>query len=402
MKSTFRIVGTLALPKNGLVLNEINSDKSSWEGLSLTGSIKSGNNNFRIKFFGGEFKDEKDPKKYADKVVKLWENGQEVGEVVIPFDKRFDNELLNKVPNSNKATVILGGVRNDYVFQDEFVKVVKKKYEELMGTKVVITGEVSYTFGSDKGVVYSDFTVNNIYECKPNDQGVIEEDSAKANMQFYYQFGTIDNGIFTDKGELDFKLLSEAGMQLEMDVFVESRNSDKNTSKLYKSLYYPVKIKFNGSNLDLTNELHRRIGTFMLDNFRIKKDDSKVYTTAWEVRLKSGREEVEIDEKEVMKMLTPQEKLYLELYPDKAKEFMAKKAGVSMYGAFSNEIQLLKPHTQCPARTECKEVSGDMLSLYKAIKTEPSTSVKTSKSKPATKEKEENKEETGDIYEGLF
>jgi hypothetical protein len=359
MRNNFKIVGTLEKPK-GFGTTTINSDgNSKWEGLALLGRIKSGEDSIRLKFFGGENK--KGSTVEGKKITVKDENGNTTDEFVVEYSERFDEEVLEKVPNFYKQIVMLNGLRHEFIFSTDFIKFVEENYDELMKSKVRVTGDVGLTYSEEHKRTFKDFTVRNIFTAKDD-----EEDSAIATMEIYYVKGAVDENIFDGKS-VDVKTLQELNNRVKINVFTLTSNPDKSTKEMYKTVHMPLTVMFDGSKLDYSQEICKKVAAFMLNNFKIK-DAGKVYKSAWDMRIVAGKEELEYTEDDVAQLLTEEEKEYIELFGEqKAKALMAKKMGKSVYGTFTDELRLKTPNENCPFKTLADEVSVDMLELYKVL-----------------------------------
>lgn len=364
INTRFRIVGKLKAPKEGLEIIDVNSD-SKWVGKSMIAYIQSGKNNFRLKFFGGDNQDPRNPNSYEDKHVKVYQGKEVIREYDIPYEERFDPALLKDAPLFMKKTIIMNKLRQDFIYSHDFIQEVKTRFDELAEKTVVVTGEVS--FSESNGKIYTDFNVNNIYEAKEED-GVVEKETARGTMQTFFSYGNGVEGFFTSKKKLDVKTLAEIDNTFEIDAYVESRNQDKSSKQAYPTLHYPIKLKFAGNKMDLENNAeHLVIAEYMLSNFNVK-DDDKIYKMTWDVIFVSGREEIQMTEEDIESLLSDEEKLFIKRFPAKRDEFIARKTGQSLVGEFKNEIKLFEPNVAVPFKVEAEEVDFAMLELYKSLK----------------------------------
>ena len=383
MTTKFRMVGKLQAGKDGVTINSINSKFSNWEGSSLTLFLKSGTNNFRVKFFGGDMKDKRDASRYEDKNIRVYEDKEIKNEFKISYENRYNEEMLKEVPNFNKNIIAVNGTKDEYIFGNDFVETVKARFDELSQLTVVLTGDVG--FSEQNGKIYQDFTVTNIWEAKKDEDGNYEREVARGTMQVFFKHGNGVEPFFNSKKKLDIQNLEDVGKVFNLDAFVEVRNTDRNTKDAYKTLHYPVKLTFNGTRLDFANPEHEVITDYMLGNFNVK-DDGKVYKMAWDVSFVSGREEAVMSESDLSELLTDDERLFIERFPAKKEAFLRTKTGAKMLGEFKNEIRLLEPNVNQPFKVEAEDVNEDILEIYKTIKGEvPKASTPKAEPTPTTK-----------------
>lgn len=389
INSTCRFVGMLLKPQKDFDLMEINSQKSTWEGLALGFSVKANGNSFRVRVSGGDKRGNRGKFEPRHIVVK---SGAEISEEFdVDYNDRFDDEILRKVPNYYKNVVVLNGERHEFIFQTDFVQFIYDNFDELMKQKCLLTGSIDFAHNGKSGKegrVFQNFTINNIYEAKEED-----EEDAKGTLQVFYTQECLSEEVFKN-GKLNVPFVTDMNKRIKIGCFVEVRNTHDSSKADYETYHLPIEVMYDGSKGDFAIPEFLKLSTVMLRQFACK-DANKVYKSCWDVRLISGKEEVEYTQEEIDELLTEEEKEAIEAMMiacgvDKTNEVIARKQGKTLFSEFKNELRLFCMNSICPVKTEAEEFSKDMLDLYKVIAL-PSTKddVDKTSSKKSTKESNE-------------
>lgn len=385
VRDSFIFIGSL-LPikdkdkKEILKPTDIVSSNTKWEGKSFTCQIDTGDNGRqRLKLFGG---DNKKGNTYEDRVIKVGDD-----EITVPYKLRDKQEILDKLPRYVKRVVNIDGVKKEFLYQLDFINYVAENIKNFEGKKVKVMGDITYSYNN--GTLYRDFNVNVIEE-------VSEDTKNQSNVttQIYYKSNCIDHNLFNDNGKLDVTYLSDIGGKVNIDCFVQTRNTNKSIG--VDDIFYPAKMIIDMTKVDFTNERASKIANFMVRNFMV--DGDNIYTCAFDGKSINAQEQKSYTKEELEQLLTDEEKEYAELWGVSLDEVLARKQGDSVYGERINEIRLVKPNTGLPVKTISDDVTDDMLELYKTILTDTIKDVE----KEETPKAQPKGAIEDDEFEGLF
>ena len=201
-------------------------------------------------------------------------NGDKTEELLIPFEERFNEEQIKKVPNYRKFTVDLGKGRQEFITSVDFLKYLQENLTD--GEEIIVGGNVEYSTADPSNPetpTYRNFVATRVY--KNNEKTVKDSDgnetkqitppSAKMTQETYFT---------SDSLESDWKGEIERDGETIVSVFVPEyigTVKDPNNSKNYLDYKKTVPI---GQSLVVKSDANMKLVEFLMD----VKDDEVVRT----------------------------------------------------------------------------------------------------------------------------
>lgn len=369
LASTFEFVGKIQTMKDA-TLNQVGKLGATWQGSSYKAILMNDNGSHFLDFFG---MDAKNGVNFLPRTIKMGDLEYEVS-----YEDRYNPEVLKKVPNQYKSIVKLLGEENEFIFQNDFMNFIYASIPTWKDKFFRVRGRVEFNMGKDNKVNYRKFRPNYIEEITEADMKSYPNQS-KVNLQLFYPEGTLMPELFKGN-EIDTDLLASMEYKIPLTVFVEQANTNKDTKANFPILYLPLEVMFDFSRYDLTNETHRRMMRYMLNNFNVEGDN--VFTSCWSLVDVNKQEKIEYSEADIEAMLTPEEKEAIEIWGLSKEEVIAKKNGQSVYGDRVTQLKLVTPNTMMLFREVADTVDKLSLEVYKNISVPISEPVKKEEPKP--------------------
>ena len=129
-------------------------------------------------------------------------DGETTEELLIPFEERFNEDQIKKVPNYRKFTVDLGKGRQEFITSVDFLKYLQENLTN--GEEIIVSGNVEYgtTDPSDpEKPTYRNFVATRVY--KNNEKTVKDSDgnetkqvtppSAKMTQETFFTSDSLDS-----------------------------------------------------------------------------------------------------------------------------------------------------------------------------------------------------------------
>lgn len=201
-------------------------------------------------------------------------DGESTKELLIPFEERFSEDQVKKVPNYRKFTVDLGKGRKEFITSVDFLKYLQENLTD--GEEIIVSGNVEYstTDPSDpEKPTYRNFVATRVY--KNNEKTVKDSDgnetkqitppSAKMTQETFFTSDSLDSDW---KGEI------EREGETVVSVFVPEyigRVQDPNNNRNYLDYKKTVAI---GQSIVVKSDANMKLVEFLMD----VKDDEVVRT----------------------------------------------------------------------------------------------------------------------------
>ena len=212
---------------------------------------------------------------YEGKPLKFFvRNGDKSEELLIPFEERFNEEQIKKVPNYRKFTVDLGKGRQEFITSVDFLKYLQENLTD--GEEIIVSGNVEYSTSDPSNPekpTYRNFIATRVY--KNNEKTVKDSDgnetkqitppSAKMTQETFFTSDSLDSDW---KGEI------EREGETIVSVFVPEyigTVQDPNNNKNYLDYKKTVPI---GQSLVVKSDANMKLVEFLMD----VKDDEVVRT----------------------------------------------------------------------------------------------------------------------------
>lgn len=309
MRNTFRFYGDAFILKEG-VHSEIKSKKpgSTWVGQKAKfGVQKDGGKPIYLEIMGGN-----------NKLIYTYSADNK--KLEIPFDSRFEKDVVDSVANFKKYTVKIGNDRFDYISEYDFVLKLKEVIKS--GIKILVTGEIVQDLY--EGKAYTKYKPTYVRIIGDNEEK--EKDSFKTNYEVFYTDGAIDDEVYDED------------KKIYISGFVETY--DKATKSNVK---VPKQFIINGSNIDnIKDEKVKELANKKLDFMKRQFETDGWKKCGWECSIFKGANDVEI----TIDDLTTFEKEQIELGMKTFDEF---KQQYSVKGAETEELRLVRISSQYTA-----------------------------------------------------
>lgn len=216
--NTFSFIGYLKPVKNSETRKnfEIKTYDSGWMSERLRFSVLAGDNTHFVEINAGRWKEENKNIIYG---IAKSENGKKGEPFQVPFSKRNDPEIIEKMAGFRVYTVDLDtdqhrkevedsgdadaiakshGKLKHFLAGTEFCEYVNKlvNNEKIKGVKFRVNGNVNYTYSEKNDRYYSTYEVTKIYRV---DDSV--EPSSEINIDFYFTENAVDSTDYDDTGK---------------------------------------------------------------------------------------------------------------------------------------------------------------------------------------------------------
>lgn len=266
--SRFKFVGDVLLPKS---FYKEGTTKSGDDYVTISVGIKQDNVNVEFaKLFGMK----------RNEIFAYDNEGERIN---IPWDERFDEEWLNRVPSYRKFVVDLGDDygREEFLSEYDTIVYLKNKLPEYKG-KLQIVGNYRKNPGNDR--FPHDFSLRGVYGVDDNRRNEL----------------TLTVDVFYNKNCVD-KVDAKSDKRITINGFIcQYINSD------VKERYLPFTTTFDFSKLDPENDMHAKRLKYLMSFIDIK---NKTYVhIPWECKIVRG-EILDFDES----MLTDAQRMQVEL-----------------------------------------------------------------------------------------
>jgi hypothetical protein len=218
-KSNFNFVGKLVPVKdkeNFKGYTETVFD-SKWVGQKLMFNVVAGDNSHLVEINAGYWQDES--KNSVIKTMSKAKDGKPSEKIDIPYDKRNDPEMIEKVAGYKIFTIdtetfnhrkeleekgdkegleAANKKRRHFLVGRDFCEFAKKvvysdKAKDMMFR---VTGDIEYSYSEKHGKYYASYEVKKIYRV---DDGA--EPSSEVNIDFYFAEGALDKEDFDETGK---------------------------------------------------------------------------------------------------------------------------------------------------------------------------------------------------------
>ncbi|MBN3367044.1 hypothetical protein EXM90_19015 [Clostridium botulinum] len=233
----------------------------------------------------------------------------------IPFEKRFEQEMIDKVPYYNRIRVSLepetigvddgnGNIvsqpktdedgkiiykNKEFIFAGDAIDYVKKHLKN--GQKIYIYGhtEINQYISQHDNQLKTRFNriIDQIRVAKDD-----EENTAEGTTNFYFEKDGFDKS--------DFKKSKK--------YYIQGHRTYKNNDKVITPVPVNYILDFSSPNVDWENEDIKARVEYLVDVFESAKKE-KVYLTQWRYLIFEGNEEAELTEKDLSKDLQKRVKL---------------------------------------------------------------------------------------------
>ncbi|MGF6375015.1 hypothetical protein M2140_000049 [Clostridiales Family XIII bacterium PM5-7] len=231
----------------------------------------------------------------------------------VPYEERFDEDVLANVSGSRKHFVNLGedfGGRQEFISTYDMIEYLEENLPNYNG-KVMVNGEWKKNPYKER---FADrFEIGSVYAVEDDRKSKLQ-----LTMDFIYNADSID--------ATDFKSQSKIYVNGYVEQYI-----DKDTG----SRYIPQTAILSCEQYDMKNEDHKKIWDYK-KKYLTGLPKKKYHHIQWESRLINGAQEVEFDES----VLTDSQKEQISLGIRKASDF-APAGGV--YGERVYEIRLFDP-----------------------------------------------------------
>ena len=234
--------------------------------------------------------------------------------IEVPWDDRFDEEVVKQVANYKKFTVNLGdeyGGRNDFITQYDMIEFLHEWLPKYKG-RVYVTGQFNRNPYKDK--FYNHFSIENVY-------GVADDDDRHNRlgllMDIYYNNESFDKADMKDSGK--------GYLNGYLNQYIDKDNGLK---------FVPMDFVFNASVYDMDNEKQKKLYEYKMKYLDIK--NKKIMHIPWEIVMINGAEEKPFDES----MLTNAQHEQVELGLKVVDDFRPRG---SIFGSNIKEFRLFLP-----------------------------------------------------------
>ena len=240
-------------------------------------------------------------------------------EIIVPYESRFDKEIVSQVASYRKTSVNLTGERKEYINTIDMIHDLYDILQPDMPIVVVGNADIRYYNGS-----YSmSFTPSGIYA--PNEE---QKSILTVSAEIYYNKDCIDGA--------DWKKERVVRLNGYVPQYV---------FELRETKFMPYTFVFNASKIDVEDKLQKEAMDYRLRNINVKT--SKYQHVMWKCRYIDGAEEVAFDES----MLTNAQKEQIELGLATIDEFKPK----TIFGNRKVELRLISPVLQGDFSSGLKE-----------------------------------------------
>lgn len=336
------------------------------------------------------------------KVVKPFtfkDNNDE--EIKIPYENRFDEEELKKVPFYMKRTIKIGDVYKSFLDSEEWIDFLAEELPKHNGKYIrVKSGEISHTPGENG--IFTEFT--------PTYMEILEDVPAvtifKGTEQLYMSREMVDQDLWKN-GKPDVKyIMEDLGGKVVFTAYSKVKNKSKASKDSIKEYLLPQTYTMDFRKLDLTNEKHQNMLAAMLNMIKVTKKG--FYTIAVYTSYINGKEEKQYTDEELLSMLPEEQLELLKTWPELKDGLIREAMGRPQVGERTRETRLVSPNPRIPLLTEVEWLDETMLTLYKLVqqKDQEAKAAKGGASKAAVKAEIPKPKKEDDVkvdeFESLF
>ena len=230
--------------------------------------------------------------------------------IEVPWDKRFDETIMDKVPSFAKTSIKIGNETKEFLSDWDAIKYLDEHYDEYKDTQIALS--IQWDKNVYNGEARDQFSIQGMY---PSKEGVKSKLGIKT--QFFWNKDSIDDTDWdTDK-------------ILRVNGYIKSYDRDEK-----KDLFFPQTVVLNCSKIDFDNEHQKAIVDYRLKYLKTKS--STFQECDLECAFVIGAEKKEdgdFDES----MLSDTQKEQVALGLKTVDDF---RTGGTVYGEFKTELRL--------------------------------------------------------------
>ena len=303
--SRFKFYGELMIPKNRekFFKKWNGGSNGKTEMASIGFSVKEGHNMGFVQSFG-----------IKSEMIKTKDT--ENNNIEIPWEDRFNPEVISMVANYRKYRVNLGdelGGEKDFITEYDMVEYLAEMLPQYSGM-VYVSGTYEKNVAKDD---YPDkFRINSVFAIADT-----VKPKLTLTLDFFYNKDSIDTASFNNDKKIYVN--GYVAQYINKDLGVR---------------YCQQTAVLSAEKYDMENEKH--LGQWNYKKSYLEKlNKNKMYHLLWECRLVNGAEEVEFDESQ----LTDQQKKQIEFGVRTLDDFKPKG---NIYGSVIKEVRLFEPILQ--------------------------------------------------------
>lgn len=235
--------------------------------------------------------------------------------IEVPWDRRFDEDILKKVPSWQKTRIKIGDENKEFLSDWDAINYLGEHYDDYKDKKI------SVSIKWDKNVYQNDakdqFTIQGMYPASDDAKPAL-----RMRTVFYWNKDSVDD---TDW---------ESDKILRINGYIKSYDRDEK-----KDLFFPQTLTLNCSKLDFNNEHQKALADYRLKYLKTKS------ATFQECKLDCvfviGAEKKDDDDFDES-MLTDVQKEQLAMGVKSLDDFKRELSGGSFYGDFKTELRLVE------------------------------------------------------------
>lgn len=228
-------------------------------------------------------------------------------DIVVAWDQRFDEDVVEKVPYYRK-TIIDFGEKKEFIFSYDAIKYIQEKYEDIKDVNIQVRCSIQKNVYNGK--IRDRFNIQSMFLANE------EKPKMRCNIEFYWNKDCIDTDDWDDQ-----KIITVNG-------YIQDYDSETKTRK-----YFPQKIVFNCSKIDFSDEAQKKMAQYRYKRLVIK--DKTFQRDEIECAYISGAEE---QADWTINDLSDAQKEMVELGMKKVEDFKPKG---SIYGDFIREYRVI-------------------------------------------------------------
>lgn len=172
--------------------------------------------------------------------------------IVIDWENRFDEEVVNEVASYRKHVLLVDSKRTEYITDYDFANAIAENISDIEGKTFTITGQIRKNIFNGK--ISDRFQIQNIYETVDDKMGLRIE----------------INPFFWNKNGLDVDNFEE-----EKKIFLDGYTSEYIDKENPRS-YVPQKLVLDCKKIDFENEKHIAILNYKLKQIGLEYNDKKI------------------------------------------------------------------------------------------------------------------------------